>query len=241
MNRLLRLSFHDIVNSLRDPIRLYILAFPFIITGAVRWLLPYFESAMMQYVDLSEFHDLIAGMLLILIPVLIGALSGFIFLDEKDEGTSLVIITTPLGRGGYMLYRLLSPTLFAFILSLIILPLVHVIEYKPDSLFLLSIMAALEAPICALFISLLAGNKVEGIAAAKGLMLFLFIPIAGYFIKPGIKLLLGIVPFFWPVHAFLAAEESSATFNYYLMAGFIVHLIWLSSLVKLFKKKLTSS
>lgn len=240
MNRLLRLSCHDMANILRDPVHLYIMASPFIIAGAIRWLLPYLETAAAPYMNLPEYYDLIAGMLLIITPILIGALSGFIFLDEKDEGTSMVAITTPLGRSGYILYRLLSPTLLAFLLSFIILPILPIIKFDIAILLPLTIMAAFEAPISALFISLLAGNKVEGIAVAKGLMLFLFIPVAGYFFHSGFKLLLGIFPFFWPVHTYLIQEPSKIFFWKYMALGFTVHILWLACLARLFMRKLVS-
>lgn len=78
----------------------------------MRWLLPPILERIEAYfqLSLSIYYAPFAGyMLLILVPMLTGMITGFLVLDQRDDGTLAALLVSPLSLPGYVLYRLGLP------------------------------------------------------------------------------------------------------------------------------------
>jgi fluoroquinolone transport system permease protein len=99
-----------------------------------------------------------------------------------------------------------------------------------------ALLSALLAPNFALALAAFARNKVEGLALMKGLSVFMFGPLAAYFVGSGWQLLLGIFPTYWPAKAFWVADEGG-DFWPYILAGLAYNLLLLILLLRRFRKR----
>jgi fluoroquinolone transport system permease protein len=66
----------------------------------------------MQYgFDLSVYYPLIMSFIAVAMPMIYGALIGFLVLDQRDDNTITALQVTPLTLVGYLGYRVALPTL----------------------------------------------------------------------------------------------------------------------------------
>jgi len=234
MKKVLLISFNDLRNILREPMLIIILIGPLLLTVFLRFFIPWIERASLINFDLGLYYPLISGYQLIFVPFLMGMVTGFLLLDERDEGVYMSLIVTPLSMKGYILYRILIPTIVTFIYGLMVFPILGLIKISSVRIISLALITSLEAPLIAMGLGVLAHNKVEGLVLSKGLGLLLLAPLIGYYIKSNWSLLAGIVPIYWPMMAIVHQNM----FWIYIILGLIVHLIYLYITVDTYKNKI---
>ena len=226
----------DFRNIRRDPMLLMVTLAPLIITSLLLFGFP----ALAQFIqlelnfNLQVFYPFACVVMMPLIPMMFGMVYGFMLLDERDENMLAYYSITPLGKTGYLKLRMLAPVIFSFLFLLFYMWMTNfdsgLIWWKHMPL---AFITALHAPIMLLFLAAFAGNKVEGMAIAKGFgVLLLAIPI-DYFIPSHWSLLAGLSPLFWTTRGFLAQDTSSIML--YIIAALVVHVLFLFLLGKRFK------
>lgn len=103
--RFWRLASSDALNIARDPI---------LIAAAVISLLPalllsifkgQMDAAAFSAFGLTELSRYIVPVALALPAGLIGWITGFLTLEDRDEGTLVALDVTPAGKSGFLLYR----------------------------------------------------------------------------------------------------------------------------------------
>lgn len=235
MKKILAIFQNDLKNITRELMLIYIMFIPIIFAILIRYGVPILREKFLGKFDLVNYYPLITGYYILFVPVLIGIVVGFLVLDERDEGIVQVLILTPLSRKGYLIYRIFMPMLISLFYILILTQVSGLVEVPMTSLILLGLLSMLESPITALFLTAFAGNKVEGIAFSKGLGLLMMVPLLG-FLKSKWTILAGLIPFYWPVQSLLVIGQQRFYFS--IFVGFLVHLLFLSILVKRFKAKL---
>ncbi|QFT89703.1 Fluoroquinolones export permease protein [Bacillus sp. THAF10] len=218
----------------RDGILMVGIFAPLLIAVLVRVLYPYANQLLQQFsgLVLSSYVELIMGIIFLMIPAMLGMMTGFMLLDDRDEGLLDYYAITPLQKSGYIRYRLGA----SFTLSFFLFFAVHVITDKVEiSLFQSLIIAtifALEAPIFALLLGMLAANKVEGLALFKVMNVSIITPIIAMLV-PGLwKILFMLIPTYWPVAALTTVSTNQ--FIPICIAGLGIHLVLLVFLVKKF-------
>ena len=234
MRKIAALAYNDFKNVFREPLLLYIMVLPILLSVGVRWMIPWLTLRIADDIDLKAFYPLIAGFFVLLSPILLGMVAGFLLLDERDDNTLVVLSVTPIGRTGYLTYRVTASTLISFLYAFIIIPIIGLTQMPILHLFPIALVGALSTPMVALLLGTFAGNKVEGIALSKGLGILMLAPFAGYFLTTKWRVLAGVVPFYWPVHAYIAAAKGLYIFWIYVVLGLIVHLFYLRLLLKRF-------
>ena len=187
--------------------------------------------------DLGDYAVFAGASLLVVIPMLIGMMTGLLMLDERDENVISYYAVTPLMRRGYMAYRLTLPSLLSTVLSTVYvifsgLSLIHL-----ESIYTV-LLLALEAPCFALFLAAFAANKVEGLALSKIGGLFITGPVIACFVPGSWQFLGAWVPTYWPAKVILAgaSNESLAAFGYFGV-GLMLHGGLLFLMVRAFIKK----
>lgn len=239
MKKIIALSYNDLKNIIREPMLLLLMAGPFMMSVAVRWIIPFLEPYLITYIDLKAYYPLIAGFMLIFIPMLLGILTGFLLLDERDDHVFMTLIVTPLAKSGYLAYRILLPTVISFLYTLLILPSIDLVRVDFITIVPIAFLTAFEAPLAALYLVVFAGNKVEGLALSKALGIFMIAPLVGYFMDSKLKLLAGIIPFYWPVMALVIGNYTSLDYWIHIILGLFIHLIFLTIFLKRFDKRIS--
>jgi hypothetical protein len=208
----------------RDPLLPWVVFLPLGLALLLRVLMPAIETALARVpFDLQPYHKLIMSGYLMTAPGIIGMVSGFLLLDERDARTLSALRVTPMSLREYLTLRMTLPLLLGLGSTLIGYPLVGLTPLPASALIPIAAVSALSAPILALVLAALAPNKVAGFALVKVMNIVNLLPVLAFFVPMPWQLLIGVLPAFWPMRALwaIAGGEASAPF---LAAGAAVGL-----------------
>ncbi|MFW5800805.1 MAG: hypothetical protein ACOCVC_02125 [Spirochaeta sp.] len=166
----------DIRLMLRDPIAIALLCAPllasFMLGRVIPWLLsPAGPAAVVIPAAVGEgvlrYIDHIRSFALLLSVVMYGMIGAFLMLDEKDGGVLPFLRTLP-GRPGWYLLRRGGFLLLMYAVMLPFAVLAGDLYHGAPVAFLASLLLdAVVLPVTFLGISIIAANKVQGLAMAK--------------------------------------------------------------------------
>ena len=227
----------DLKNVRRDSMLVWLPIIPPLVALLARWGIPALTGwlAAEADFDLAPYHPLIMSFFLPFSAGLVGVVTGFLLLDERDDRTLTALMVTPMPLTGYLTYRLSAPLLASTLVALISYPLVGLVPLPWAILTLIVVLSGFAAPILALFLGSLAENKVAGLALQKLLGGLLFLPVASYLLPEPWQWLAGVFPTYWPMKVFWLAAGGQA-YLLPLIAGFVVNGAYLAALVRLFDR-----
>lgn len=239
MNKYRTLLINDIRHAGLDPVLIVGVFAPVALLLLSRFGFPIIADWLLHgyAFDLNEYSSFAAIFLVVTFPMLIGMMTGLLMLDERDENVISYYAVTPLMRRGYMIYRLVLPSLLCTLLSSIYFVCSGLSSFQVEHIYIFLLLAC-EAPCFALFLASFSANKVEGLALSKIGGLFIAGPIVAYFVPGPWQLIGAWIPTYWPAKLFFVIETASgfsvlASF----MVGLIFHLILLSIMVRIFIKR----
>jgi fluoroquinolone transport system permease protein len=227
----------DRKNIVRDPTYLFLLCAPLLIGLLLRLGIPFFFSFVKEKfgIELSPYREYIYAFFLQLPAYLAGMMVGMLLLEERDEGVLTAWAATPLGRGGYILYRIgfafAAAGAAEFILLFFIPPgdgaagMEYVIQVLP-----LVIAYSGGAPLILLLFALFARDKVSGLAMAKLTGVVLAMPFL-IFIPAGVpgRLLIYLLFPVWNILAFLEIRTGGGWYTLLLSGVSLIlqgGLVW---------------
>ncbi|GIP34692.1 hypothetical protein [Paenibacillus sp. J2TS4] len=227
MNKYVSLSAADARNIMRDPMLVMALAGPLILAVAVRHSLRFLTEWLGHagVMDLTVYYDLILIETLLLLPLMLGMIAGFLMLDERDEQLISYFAVTPLTKSGYLIYRLSSPVLLSAAYTVFFVYFIDLVRISPVQLVLLTLLLSLQAPAVSLLLLAFAANKVEGLALSKGIGITMAAPIAIYFAPEPWSWLTSMLPSFWIAKAYWAGQQASPYTVWFYSAAFAIHLL----------------
>lgn len=240
MNRILHLIRGDLKQITRDPMLAFSLLGPLLLAVALRFGVPFAAEIVRSKfgTDISGYYHIIVSFMILLTPLILGMLSGFLILDERDENLINYFAVTPLAKRGYFMYRLSVPILLSAVCSMFLLLFIDLVPFDSLSSLLMIPMLALEAPIITLFLVAFASNKVEGLALSKAAGLIIFAPALIFVLPMPWQLIAGIVPAYWISKTFLLGlEGESMQAVLCAVMGIMIHLLYLRLLMKRFLLK----
>lgn len=233
MKKILALTMGDLKNIRRDPMLLSFLFIPLILLIVLRFGVPLatgFVQEQFQF-DLVPHYVFIVSFIVLVNPLILGMLVGFMILDERDEDILTYFAVTPLSKSGYLLFRIVSPVVVSFGFAFLMVGLSGLMDPAYWRLTPFVLLAALEAPILALFLATFASNKVEGLALGKGSGIIFIAPFIGYLVKAKWQIFAGIFPPYWISKGFVSVYSQGAGYWWYLIGGLVSHglVLWLFS------------
>ncbi|MBO8163466.1 MAG: hypothetical protein H0Z34_07055 [Brevibacillus sp.] len=239
MKQWITLAVRDLAHIVRDPLLMLVTAAPLLLALLIRFAVPWIDRTLLAGFSFSvaDYELLLLGFLLLTSALMLGVLTGFLILDERDEGVLTQFAVTPLTRTGYVLYRLAAPVLFSSLLSLFVLPVAGGSQLPLWQLVWFVGLLSLESPLIALAMAAYAANKVEGLALAKVLSLFLLAPAVIYFVPSAWQYAAALLPSYWVAKAFFAAAWASGGYWIWLAGGVLYHLLLLRWLLRKFMQK----
>lgn len=186
----------DVVLLLRDPMTRLILAAPLAMALVLGRGLPALLDRFPQALILASM-DQIRSFMIILAAVMYGMLGAFLVLDEKDEGILPVLQTMPGPPGWYILRRGMTLVILFGVLMIVLVPAGDLI-HGPLPVFLMS-LAVDAMTVIAVFLamSILARNKVQGLAMAKVLNIVSLPPLLAIALPERAIPLVGLFPTAW--------------------------------------------
>ncbi len=198
---------------------------------ALRWLLPYLTEFVAEWVELERYYALIlANFVIGGQPVLLGAVIGILFIEERDEGTLLALQATPLSLRSFLGYRLLAAMGLSVAFTLIGVTLAGLVSVSWLELLAVSVVASLGVPLVALVYAVYLQNKVQAVTAMKLVQAWGGLPVLLYF-APTPWQWIGSLPgpLYYPMRLFWSAADGRAEW-WLILPGLIVQgaaLLWL--------------
>lgn len=222
----------DIKLIVREPIILLLYLVPILLIVLSKILIIYLPNILLELVnfDLIIYKEYIFSSVLALIASMLGVVTGFMMIDDRDGKIYELMQVTPLGRKGYLYNRLFIPFIMSIFYS--ILFFIIVMPNKSISLYLaITICISVNTVIIGILLFNLAEDKVKALTYAKAiniLMLFTLVELTSfkYLIYFG-----HLVPMFW----FTKIIFNPSFFN--IILALIVHVFWLIISINFFNNK----
>jgi fluoroquinolone transport system permease protein len=230
----------DAKNILRDPMLIMSILSPIILTLLLRYVLPPMQRIILRRFDVNlfDYDILIMSFAIILCPLMIGMLTGFLLLDERDEALISYFSITPLTRNGYLLYRISIPFCITLCSSSLLLLSSGVAQPGFWPAVSIVILTSLQAPIVTLFLGVFATNKVEGLALSKMAGITVIAPVIAYFVPSQLQYISSFLPAFWVTKAYMRASDFDTVYWLSSITGFVVCLLLVGILCQRFRKQL---
>lgn len=148
--------------------------------------------------DLVPFYPVVGGyFVVVMMPIVLGFVVGFLLLDERDDDTLRALQVTPLSPVAYLAYRAGVPTLVSLLLMPALVPLAGLSPLGLGATLVVAVASAPLAPLFAFTLPAFARNKVQGFALVKLLGALMMLPVLAYVVPDPWRWLFGIVPSFW--------------------------------------------
>ena len=201
-----------------------------------KFAIPQLENILINYFNTSEilspYYLLFDAFLTALPPLMFSFAGAMVMLGETDTKLSEYLSVTPLSKSGYLISRIVFPTVISFVYSVIISTIFKLSGINTLQSIIFSSANCIISIILSMIIVSISTNKVEGMALSKlTSIIFLGLPIP-FFVSNKIQYLASFLPSFWLGKVIV---ENSAL---YLIPFLIISIIWLSLLQKRFIKKL---
>lgn len=198
---------------LDDRLLLLLLAGVPLIAGAVRW----FNGSGLAWIhtsyglDLTDHLPLVwAFVLVVHTPTMFGAVTGLLFLEDRDAGLLPAITATRPSLSVLLAYRLAATALITGAMVAIAIPLAGANHpLGTAGTIATSLAAAAVSTVPAMLLATLAHDRVQGMALMKAISLPLYLPLAWWFIDHPAGWLLASVPTAWAARTFWAGTAAT--------------------------------
>ena len=153
----IRLSFFQMVAAMRRDMMLFAACLAPILAGIFfRFAIPFLEAVLIDCFNIpaiiSHYYKLIDILFAMLSPAMFCFVSAMISLEEVDEKTAAYLFVTPLGRNGYLVARFCIPSVAAFLITVVLLPVFKLTSLSPIDIVLLAAGGTLQGIIISLLI-----------------------------------------------------------------------------------------
>lgn len=225
---------NDIRQIVRDPIMLVLLFVPVILIVVFKLILVFLLPVLIAHTSFNPepYYVYLLSFSLLLIAGMLGIVTGFLMIDERDGNIAELMAVTPLGRTGYLVNRLSFAGLVTMVYSFMAIYVLNALHLTFLTALWLSCLMVLYTAIFGLILFNSADDKVKGLTFAKGLNALAFFAFADLFGLPWLTLLSWLFPPFW-ITALLKNQGAPLP---YIMA-MIVHAAWLAFLLVRYQRK----
>ncbi|MCY8400241.1 ABC transporter permease [Bacillus haynesii] len=235
MMKIIQLIRGDMKQIRRDSMLAFYGLAPFLLIIVTAAVVPL--SAELTEFNFTTYRHLIMSLAMLFIPLILGVMSGFILLDERDENMIQYFAVTPMSKRGYVMVRLILPMALTLCYSTLLFASGGLMAPDAAHLLFVLIMVMLEAPIYTLLLAAYASNKVEGLALMKGFSLLTLMPAAVYFIPLPWQLFGVFTPTYWTAKTYLAGTSHEGFVLVFGIIGVVLHMMILLFLYRRFLVK----
>ena len=181
---------------------------------------------------LADYYLLFDLMLALITPYMLCFASALMMLTEYDDNLTEYLAVTPVGKRGYIISRLVFPTVIAFMVSVLLMLGFTLTTWSFGMILATCALCCLVSVSIALLLFAFSHNRVEGMAMAKlsGLLMFgLFVP---FFLFSNVQYLFSPLPSFWI--AKLCTDQNP----FYILPALFCVSIWILFLYRKFNRKI---
>lgn len=233
MKQLLLISRNDFRITFRDPMLKGLLFFPLVALAIIKFLVPYLSE---QYPVIEPYQPVILMWACMQTATMFGFISGFLFLEEKDENVFTALRVAPIRAETFVVLRLAAGVVISIAVNLLLLLVGDLVDVPIGPALLLAGQYSLIAPLLALMTATFARNKMEGLAQFKIYNLLLNLPILRYFLDLKALEALAVIPTYWSFRS-LESVATTGGVGWFYLVGLLVYGIVLFLLARRFEQK----
>lgn len=225
---------NDIRQIVRDPIMLVLMFVPLILIVVFKLLLVFLLPLLINLTGFNPgpYYVYLLAFALLLSAGMLGIVTGFLMIDERDGNIAELMAVTPLGRTGYLVNRLSFAAMLSVIYSFLAIYVLNVCPVTWPAAIVLALLMAIYTTIFGLILFNSADDKVKGLTFAKGLNVLAFFAFTDLFGLKWLTVLSWFFPPFW-VTALLKNQGAAVPF----VMALIVHFTWLLVLLERYHRK----
>lgn len=200
--RAIRLTFFQMLAYMRRDRMLFAACLAPLLAGFfIRFAIPFLEAVLTERFHTSAiitpYYALMDVFFAMLSPAMFCFVSAMVCLEEADEKTAAYLFVTPLGRNGYLAARLCVPSLAAFLVTVVLLPVFKRTSLSALGIVLLAAGGTLQGILLSLLILTFSSNRLEGMAVAKLSTLIILGAAIPFFVKGNVQYAFSLLPSFW--------------------------------------------
>lgn len=222
----IRLSFFQMAAAMRRDMMLFVACFAPILAGFFfRFAIPSIEAVLTDNFHItamiSPYYKLVDILFAMLPSTMFCFVSAMISLEERDEKTAVYLFITPLRKTGYIAARFGVPSVIAFLVTIILLPVFKLTPLSPLTVLLLAAGGTLQGMMVALLVLTISSNKLEGMAVTKLSTLTILGAVIPFFMQSDIQYIISPLPSFWIGKAILE------NMPFYMLPVFVLSAMWI--------------
>jgi fluoroquinolone transport system permease protein len=222
----------------RDSLLRWMFVMPVLLAALFRYGLPPLTAWLVERhgIALAPYSALIASCLVMITPMMYGTVIGFLLLDQKDDRTLTALQVTPLTPGGYLLYRLGTPSLLSVVMTVLVLRASGLSDIGLARQLWSAIAAAPLAPAFAVFMAAFARNKVQGFALMKAAGALNWPPLIAWFVHSNWQWAFGLCPTYWPVKLYWELDAGGPNAWWILLVGIAYQSLLIAWMLRRFDR-----
>ena len=217
MNQFLNITTSDFKLIFRDPTLRIFFALPLIIYALTLFFLPYLVG---RYEGFGQYLPYILVVVAIENTQMFSFIYSMVLIEEKETMVAKIYGVLPVSKTGFVLSRLVAPTVITVLLNFILLLLQPFYALPVLACLLFSIVAALIVPAYILGVAVLCKNKMEGMVWVKVFNILVIIPVVAFFIPDTFARLFGIFPTYWAFQGLNNIIEGNM-YSLFLLVGML--------------------
>lgn len=225
---------NDLKQIMRDPIMAILMVAPLFLIIALKLMVSFLIPFILTRFgfDFSPYLNYVFVFIVMMCGAILGIVTGFMMIDERDGKIAELMSVTPLGRGGYLFNRLLFASTLSVFYSILSYYALDIVKLPLITLLFVSLLSSNYSIIIGLLIFSFADDKVKGLTFAKAInALSLF----AYTDLLELKWLTVLSWFFPPYWITMVVQSPQSILTYALALA--VNLGWLWFLINNYWKK----
>lgn len=226
----LRLVASDAMSVSRDPMLAFAMAMSILPAVAFALTRSAMDAAALSAFGTVGISRYVVPVVLVLPATLIGWVTGFLLLEDRDDSVLLAVDVTPLGKMGFLTYRAAVTALLAALVTGVALPLVLPAIDVATALVVVLWVAA-EAVLASAILPAIARNKVEGLALTKLTNITAVVPLVAFLPWPW-RFVAAPIPTFW------IGEVLNASSLPVAVVGTVIHALAIAGTFLLVSRKI---
>lgn len=224
----------DLKKLIREPLMLLFMVVPFLAIAAVKALTVFGFPLLLQYTgfDITPYLGYIEGFMVLLSPGMLGAVTAFMMIDERDDGIYTLMSVTPLGFRGYIANRMLMPFVLSMAYALVSHLIMNLVAVSAINLIAVLLVSGMQGICTGLILFTIADDKVKGLTLAK-MLDSLMITSAGDLLGiRWVSIVCGALPFYWTTKLMLAPPSAGV-----IIVSLGVNALWVLIALVLAEKR----
>ena len=233
--RFARLMLSDAISIRRDPMLILVMVLSTL--PAIGFLAgrDAMNALALRELGLERFDRYVAPVALLVPAFLVGWVTGFLILEDRDEGPLLALDVTPVGKIGFLCYRVAVTVLVVAMLTgaatTVIVP-----DLEIAARGAVTMLVAGAAVLAAIVLPALARNKVEGLALTKLTNIASVVPLLAIIPSPW-RHLGGIIPTYWLGELLELSRAQYLSVPGVLVGAVVSHVLWAARLLVILRRR----